>query len=313
MTTYKEEVRKYAMLARDFEALKEVGKVKNTDPRHIKRADVQAYMAMLREDIVDASAQEKYLQLLNNLLRAYKNFVMEEMKADGVRFPKAGKKPIRVIAEDDLQAIFKTAEALEGWQGVVSRGIFSLCFATGIRPSEARLSRLEDLDLTRKTFFVRHPKGEGSWASPSAVAIIREDMMPLLKQYILERADYLKKKGRIDVPALFPSIVESETGFYSPNGLRRIKAKVEELSGVKFKLKDFRSTLTTVTVNEDLSRLPAMSAQLRHANLTTTQRSYYAMMRGVAGQQLKNAWKEHPIIMQKTPVIDSEERLPGYG
>jgi hypothetical protein len=71
--------------------------------------------------------------------------------------------------------------------------------------------------------------------------------------------------------------------------------------------------LTSVTVNGDMSRLPAMSAQLRHASMTTTQRSYYAIERGVAGRQLKNAWKEHPINVSKNPVIDLKERLPGYG
>ncbi|HTY46429.1 MAG TPA: hypothetical protein VMB46_02060 [Methanomassiliicoccales archaeon] len=61
------------------------------------------------------------------------------------------------------------------------------------------------------------------------------------------------------------------------------------------------------------SRLPAMSAQLRHASVTTTQRSYYAMESGVCGRQFKNAWKEHPVIGCQNPVIESRERLPGYG
>jgi integrase len=83
--------------------------------------------------------------------------------------------------------------------------------------------------------------------------------------------------------------------------------------GISFKLKDFRSTLTSVTVNGDMSRLPAMSAQLRHASMTTTQRSYYAMERGAAGRQLKDVWKEHPIKVHQNPVIDARDRLPGYG
>jgi len=137
-------------------------------------------------------------------------------------------------------------------------------------------------------------------------------MLPMLKQYVRERAAWLRTNYRNDVQALFPCM-ESESGYYTANGLRLVKAKVERLSGVKFKLKDFRSTLTSVTVNGDMSRLPAMSAQLRHASVTTTQRSYYAMERGVAGRQLRNAWKEHPIVGHQNPVIESKERLPGYG
>jgi hypothetical protein len=123
------------------------------------------------------------------------------------------------------------------------------------------LARKEDLDLEKRTFYIRHPKGEGSWASPSEVEIIREDMLPMLRQYIEERAEWLRQNRRSDIQALFPSL-DSESGYYTANGLRLIKTKVERLSGVKFKLKDFRSTLTSVTVNGDMSRLPAMSAQL---------------------------------------------------
>ncbi|MGD1060112.1 MAG: site-specific integrase [Methanomassiliicoccales archaeon] len=311
-TTFEEETRKYAMLGRMFETLKEEGKVITTDPRHLKRGDIQQFMASLKDRGLDSSAQDKYLQLLNSLLRAYKNFVLEEMKADGVRFPRPGRKPIRVIDEDDLQAIFETVTAMTKWRGVMARGMTALYFATGVRPSEARLARLEDLDLEKMTFFVRHPKGEGSWASSSEVEIIREDMLPLLRQFMEERAVRLKKAGRNESNALFPSL-SSKDGFYTAHGFQGIKARIEELSGVSFRLKDFRSTLTSITVNGDMSRLPAMSAQLRHASVTTTQRSYYAMERGVAGRQLRNAWKEHPINVLKNPVIDSEERLPGYG
>jgi bisphosphoglycerate-independent phosphoglycerate mutase (AlkP superfamily) len=85
---------------------------------------------------------------------------------------------------------------------------------------------------------------------------------------------------------------------------------------VEFMLKDFRSTLTSITVNQDMSRLPAMSAQLRHASIATTQKSYYAMERGVAGKRLRDAWKEHPIassIKHEKAVIDQNRDLPGYG
>ena len=63
-TTFEEESRKYAMLGRIFEALKEAGKVISTDPRHLKREDIQQFMASLKDRGLDSSAQDKYLQLL---------------------------------------------------------------------------------------------------------------------------------------------------------------------------------------------------------------------------------------------------------
>lgn len=65
--------------------------------------------------------------------------------------------------------------------------------------------------------------------------------------------------------------------------------------------------------NGNLCHVTAISTQLRHANVTTMQRSYYTMERRVAGQQLKDAWWEHPIKMHDIPFIELKERLPGYG
>lgn len=109
------------------------------------------------------------------------------------------------------------------------------------------------------------------------------------------------------------SVLQGPEGFYTANAFQAAKRSVEKLSGVSFKLKDFRSTLTTMTVNGDLSRLPAMSAQLRHKYTSTTQRSYLRIKNGVAGRQLRDAWREHPIgIVHETPLIKLRNEITGY-
>lgn len=112
---------------------------------------------------------------------------------------------------------------------------------------------------------------------------------------------------------LLPSVLQGPERFYTANAFQGTKRSVEELSGVSFRLKDFRSTLTTIIVNEDLSRLPAMSAQLRHSDIRTTQKSYLRMKNGVAGKQLRDAWKEYLIgIMHGIPPIDRRNTITGY-
>lgn len=311
-STYKEEERKLRYLAGVFEKLKDERRINTTDPRHMTRREIQEFMAWMRREGLDPVAQAKYLQYLKGFLKCYKNFVMDEMKADGVRFPKPTKKPIRVIAEGDLDLIFRTLGSLEEWRGSVARGMIALYFATGVRPKELGLAHCEDLNLQQGTLFVRHPKGEGSWASAEPVDIIRPDMLPLIKRYLFERQEYLTNQGTRKATALFPNLYRGQDDFYSANAFNEIKHIVEELSGIEFKLKDFRSTLTTMTVNGDLSRLPAMSAQLRHTNLATTQRSYFRMQQGVAGKQLKDAWKEHPIVFPENTVIKKDIDYTGY-
>lgn len=87
-----------------------------TDSRQLKREDIQHFLAMMKDKGLASSTQGKSLQLLNNLLKAYRNFVLEEMKAEGVKLPRPAKKSVGVIAEDDLETIFETVEAMEGWE-----------------------------------------------------------------------------------------------------------------------------------------------------------------------------------------------------
>lgn len=306
-----EEKRKLEQIGRTLEELHSKGKVSTTDPRHMTRRDVQAFMAEIKK--LDSGVQSRTIKRLEGFLGFYKNHVIDDMRADGVIFPKASKKAIRVIEPEDLTAIFRTTDDLPGWTGSMARGMMALYFATGVRPSELRLAHFEDLNIKKGKLFVRHPKGEGSWSSPEWVDIIRGDMLPLIERYIKERGAYLQAHGTAKATALFPNLYEGQDGFYSANRFRMIKEKVAQASGVDFKLKDFRSTLTTMTVNGDPSRLSAMSCQLRHSTPATTTKFYNKVERGTAGKQLRNAWMENPVIEQKRPVIEKNFGMTGYG
>ena len=305
-STYKEEERKLRYLAEIFEQLKVEADTKDaeasdrikgreearpftTDPRHIGRREIQDFMAWMRRQGLDPNTQAKYMAHIKSFLKVFKNHVIQDLEADGVRFPKGNKKPIRVLAVDDLHSIFGTLEGMDGWRSSIARGMIALAFATGTRPKEFRLAHLEDLNLKKMTFFVRHPKGEGSWASATEIDIIRPDMVPFLERYLRERSAHLKEQGIARSVPLFPNLYRGQDEFYSANAFYTIKHEVELASGVDFKLKDFRSTLTSITVNSDMSLLPAMSAQLRHKTVGQTQKSYYRMEQGAAGRQLKNA------------------------
>ena len=88
----------------------------------------------------------------------------------------------------------------------------------------------------------------------------------------------------------------------------------------------FRPTLCTMTVNGDLSLLPAMSVQLRHKSPDTTSEYYAAIDRSVAGKQLREACSKTPlshdypdrtdngldVIAAKPPLIDFRNGVSGY-
>jgi len=284
-TTRPEREKKLRQFGRIFENLKARGLASTTDPRHMNEQDIRSFVIELRR--LDPETQGGQLALLNGFLKFFKNYTLDEMLQDRkITLPKAGAKPIRHIDLDDLVTIFDTVETMEGWTGSICRGMVSLYFGTGVRPSELRLAEYRDLDLKKESLFVRHPKGEGNWASAEWVDIIRQDVVPMVKRYVAERGEYLEEAGVTKAPALFPNVLR-ESGYYSAQRFRVFKQKIAEASGVDFRLKDFRSTLTTVTVNGDLSRLPAMGMQLRHQNPDTIKKFYADIERSNIGKQLR--------------------------
>lgn len=320
-TTMPECERKLRQQGRDLERLKRQGKISTTDPRHMKKMDVRIYVASIKH--LDPETQRKLIGLMNGYLVFFKNRVLDDMiKEKEIRIPKAPRKAISTIEPEDLEKIFTTVESMKGWTGAVCRGMVSLYFGTGARPKEVRLSENRDLDLARSRFYVRHPKGEGNWGVPQWVDIIRGDMLPMIEQYSAERAEYVKYHDLLDAPALFPCL-NNGTGYYSDKRFQIFKGKIAKASGVDFTLKDFRSTLCTLTIKGDLSREPAMSVQLR--NEPRTMRKYYAdIQRASAGEQLKDAWKECPVrrvapfegearpVTPKNPPNDSRFGVTGY-
>ena len=310
--TYVEEAKKLKYIGRIVEELKREGRAGSSDPRKIYRSDIQEFLIWMRSRGLDTVTQAKYIQVLDGMLRYYGNRVIRAMRDEGVRFPKPGRKAIRVIGDEEFARILGALETVQGWRGSVARGVVALGFSTGARHKEMRLAQVEDLDLEEMKFFVRHPKGEGSWASPDKVDIIVPQMVPLLRRYLAERELWLTAHGIRKAKALFPNITKGRDGFYTDKSLRAIKKTVEKAAGVRFMIKDLRSTLTSMTVNLDPKLLPAMSLQLRHSSPTTTQRYYASIRQGLAGGELREAWIKKNSITPENTVIDRDNDYTGY-
>jgi len=307
-TTYVEEDRKLRYIERTLEQLRHEKKIRTTDPRLLQRTDIQAYLEWMKAKGLDPETKAKYLNLLNGVCSYYGNYTLQQMKRDIKSLTKRPRKPIHWLNEDDLSRIQECAKTIGGWTGEVCQFLVAFYPATGVRPSELRLAWVEDVDIKEWTFFVRFPKGLGSYGEQRTVCILPQAREATLK-YLLARERRLKEKGLVGVRALIPT---QEGKPYASGRFRAMKSKVEDLAGVKFRLKDFRSTFATQSAMIDPNLIPDVSAALGHTNLETTQRFYAQMDRGNAVRRLEDAWKRKIGAGTKTVLIPQDKYMSGY-
>ena len=297
-STLENDLRKLRMFAEFFEGADVGDGHATTDPRHMDEATVNEFLIWMKDQGLMQSTAEGYLKVLNRMLSLFGNHVVDEMRRKPwvYRLPKAPRDvPINALSRDDLQRVMDATYNLTGWSGDAFRGMLALSFATAARPSEALLALYEDLDLEGRSFFIRHPKGEDTWGVPQKVAIVREDVVPMIEDFLAGRDRMMDELG-VRSEFLF---VNPATGLpYSDKTMRAIKRRVQDLSGVRFSLKEMRSTFATLSVNNDANRMGAVSIQLRHTSTETTRRYYARINRREAVRKgIGDSWKENPITV----------------
>jgi integrase len=322
----------------ELEEMVKQGTLATNNPWKMGKKEIRAILDHLRDGdrSLENETLEKYIRYLEGILNHCGNHVIEEMKRDSPNlFPKRGRKPIAHLTEDEVVAIQEAADDFEGWNGAVMRFITAIYPSTGLRPSELRKARLEDLNMTSMTIKVRHPKGESSYGEKRVIAIMPQ-AEETVRKFVKERQEYIQKSGLRESKYLIPNLTAGKDGIYSSNHFRKQKKLLQEVTGIQFKLKDYRSTFASLTIQKDSSLMPEVSQQLGHSSLVTTQRFYADMELIDAGSKLRRAWskKAIPQTLQKLmesptdsmielesesngnsnkALISGREYLPGYG
>lgn len=274
----------------DMEQLAASGKVSTFSPRALSEHDIEALLVLWRTRTIrrrgrdrplSLASQAHLLKTLNNLLCYNDNNIVGAMKRKKhVRMPKElTDTPIRVLSASELERVRRAADGFEGWRGSVVRFLVAFLPATGLRPKEVRLARFEDMDLDSWTIAVAHPKGERSWASAGHRTVILPSAEEAVRDLLRDRAELLK--GRT-----CEWLIPMPKGWYGegqefvpwPDAcLRKMASDLREASGVRFAMKDMRSTFAQTAKDADVS-IEAVSRAMRHKSTKTTER-YYARMR----------------------------------
>ncbi|MBQ3736663.1 MAG: site-specific integrase [Candidatus Methanomethylophilaceae archaeon] len=287
-STLEENTRKLRYLADVIENMSERGMIASSDPRRIDRHCIEEVLLFLKGKHLEISTKEKYLSILKSYLKLWGNNCIDELQLTTRLLPPKPVKEIRALSVGDIAAILEEADRVPGHMGEIIRGMIALTFATGIRPKESIDAEIGDMDMRGHRFYVRHPKGEESWASPQWVYMIRGDMFPRIEAYMVYRRSILP-----DNRYLFPN---PRTGIpYCQNTIRRQCRRLSQSTGVLFRMKDLRSSLASITVADDLTRLKAVSLQLRHTKLSTTESFYAKIENDRVEKEIGSVWKEDPV------------------
>ena len=297
-TTIEENSRKLRYFADIFLQMKRSGKINTTDPRHIGEVEIEMFSGYMRKKGLSTTTRRSYLKMLNSYLRFFENDIIDRMKHTGKLNPitKGQPNPVRFLEIDDLQQVFDAADLMNGYRGIVCRGFLAITFSIAGRPKEIIEMHREDIDLRNKVIFVRHPKGEGSYGKREWIPIIREDMIPRIESFLDERDRYFNMIG---LESCFLFANTDNGGPLTLKSIRKYKTSIEKTSGVRFQLKDLRSTYATITYSGAPDMKDAISKQMRHCSSTTTEKYYIAYDQKRAANDLKNEWKKTQIIIKK--------------
>ncbi len=316
-STWKNERRYLRHMADHFEPVNGPRPLTTTNPEQIGPKDIRIILDWMQDPAkhrngkpLDPDTQVRYLEKLEGVLKMNGNDIFQQMRDEGYQFPqRIARKPIKALTMSDLESIQQAAEKIgsargepKEWRASKAKLLACAYVATGLRPSELRLSHLVDLDTHTWKLYVRVPKGAAKWAENRRVTVVPPYRQAFL-DFLMARAELLHYYGRKEATYLIPNLQGGKDTYYSSNHFGDLKREIQDICGIDFRLKDFRPTYASLTVEMDPNSLIDVSTTLGHSNLKTTQRYYAQINADSAGDRINKLWEKN-MKKKQTPVTD---------
>ena len=119
----------------------------------------------------------------------------------------------------------------------------------------------------------------------------------------------MAEKG-VESHALFPAIQDIKKGgdgYFAPNSLTKLRARVTADSGVLFDLRACRRTFGQENVNQGVP-IDAVSRMLGHATTMTTEKYYCRKSNEMAIEQAQKVYKDQPKNRQNIVIRPDRKR-----
>ncbi len=308
--TVKELRRRLKRMAKDFQTLKERGIIESVDPRYLSDKEILAYLGLLRARGMKESGLAHNFSTLRQLLRHSDNTALDKMQIRyGGQLPKRRSKRLPPMSDKQAYTILQVSEGANEWRRMQAFALVILAIFSGSRTKELRLAKVSDLDRDEWTLNICHPKGENTWGDERRTIVLPQ-ARPLITRYIKLRAIMGAEKAPLN-EALFPALRDKEDGYFSTNGLEKLKKLVEEEVGFKFDLRTCRRTFGQMCLDQGVT-IESVSVLMGHDSTKTTESYYCQKKEEKALAEVNNICSPKPPA-KTNPVISKDNFLAGYG
>lgn len=264
-------------------------------PEKVKEEHILVLLDWMVDNNISPETERKVLRFLDQYFSFYGNGVISVMRNKKLfRNPGSNLNNITSLSETEADLIHEASKQLEGWDGSVARFVTKTYLYTGLRPSELRTLKFKDVNIHKGTITVSHPKGEGKYGVHRTVGILTL-LEEAFQQFLDERKDYLEHHGLdVDVEPLIPRVAingKKRAKYWHYNEWWKLKAAMIELSGVKFKWKDYRATFCQWAIDRGAT-VAAVSRIMGHSSTVITERFYGRIRNDVAIDEIERAFTE---------------------
>jgi len=294
-STLAQEERTLRRIHAHFAELKEQGRVSSANPEKITEKDIKEFLFYIQQKGLHINTQAKYGQYLLSFLTFCGNLSMTKLKQRR-ELPRARHdQEIIVLTEEEALKLLNVADRMPGWKETVMAFAVRFYLFMGLRASELRTAHLADINTTKWTFYVRHPKGEATWGHMATIPII-QSLRPYVLDYLEKRKERLREKGIKQCEALLPNLnLKKDRGqFYIAQTFLMMRYELIAESGVDFDFRMLRRCCGQFLRDRDVP-LDAVSSTLRHQTTRTTE-LYYARIRDTKTYaKIEDAWSRQPL------------------
>ncbi len=320
--TWIEYERRLRRMDKDFRSLVESGDIEHYNPWKMTDKEILAYLRLLKARGLKPSGISHNMDSLNSLLHFIGNGAMDMTRMRFAQsFPKRTFQRYDPIAEHDRMKIILSANRANDndWQLMLGYGITVIGICTGLRPKELRLANIGDINLVKGTIHTEHVKGEDNYGLARDTGI-HPDGIPFLIRYVHTRAAIVSKNAPT-CEALFPAIQDIKKGgdgYYSPNHLTKLRAKVIAQTGVKYDNRACRRTFGQMNVDLGVP-IDSVSRMMGHSSTKTTEKYYCRKTTESAISDAQKVWANAPKPQEiarcekvNTALIEKKFDFTGY-